>query len=121
MLGQNWLASAGCGLARRLVPHDGTSSARAIERSMNPHQETLERASWLLNIFPGVIVHARWQEPGVACIELSVQLPESASALEHILMGANVPTRPPTRRALSAGRYTFAASTEPRDGFQSGN
>jgi hypothetical protein len=88
---------------------------------MDPHHEVLERTCELLGRVPGVVVHAHWQEREVACMEFSVQIAESAAALERIAMGANVPNRPRSQSPLSVGRHTFAASTEHRDLFASGN
>ncbi len=88
---------------------------------MAPHHAILERTCWLLGRVPGVVVHSHWQEPGVACIDFSVQLAESATALEHIAMGANVPNRTPVRSEVSVGRQTLAPSTVSFDMFSSGN
>jgi hypothetical protein len=66
-------------------------------------------------------VHSHRQESSTAFIEFSVTLDESAAVLERAALGANVPSYPPSRQALSIGRHTFAASTEVRDTFAAGN
>ena len=89
---------------------------------MNHHHETLVQVCALLSKVPGVTVQSHHERPGVSRIAFSVQETESARALQHAALGANVAIEPWKKGVfeLLPGSYAFVASTKLRDGFESG-